>query len=191
MATPYLTPAEVRERRPQLADDTIYGDDELASLVAEFEEIAETYAGVAFTPREATAVVLGPAFSVVLHHWPVRSITSVIVDGAEGDPASYLLYTERGWLMNGPLGAASELVVTYSHGYDAPPADLLRACAEYVRATAMADRSGQSRDVVMQSFDGGMTRYSSPNWAAGRPTGFLEVDRLLARVRENRVGGIA
>jgi hypothetical protein len=44
---------------------------------------------------------------------------------------------------------------------------------------AFADRSGQSRDVIAQSFDGSMTRYSTPSLQGKRPTGFLEIDRLL------------
>jgi hypothetical protein len=80
--------------------------------------------------------------------------------------------------------------VTYSHGIDTP-AVAVRACAEYVRAVALAERSGTSRDVIAQSFDGGFTRYSTPDWSRGRPTGFLEVDRLLDTLPDYRVPGVA
>lgn len=70
-----------------------------------------------------------------------------------------------------------------------PPAVLLRACREYVRSCALSDQSKVPRDVIAQSFgDGGYTRYSTPDWDAGRPTGYLEVDRLLNSLDDFRFG---
>lgn len=70
----------------------------------------------------------------------------------------------------------------------APPATLLRACREYVRSCALADRSNVPRDVIGQTFDGGYTRYSTPDKDAGRPTGYLDVDRLLNSLDDFRFG---
>jgi hypothetical protein len=67
------------------------------------------------------------------------------------------------------------------------PNTLLRACREYVRSCALADSSNVTRDVIGQSADGGYTRYSTPDMRAGRPTGYLEVDRLLNSLRDYRV----
>lgn len=77
--------------------------------------------------------------------------------------------------------------VTFTIG--TPPAPVLRACREYVRSCALADQSSVPRDVISQSFgDGGYTRYSTPDWEAGRPTGYLEVDRLLNSLDDYRPG---
>lgn len=185
----YLTAAEVRDRVRHLPSDIT--DDEINSLVAEFEEIAEEYRGVAFTPRSHTETVYRPSSSVILTRYPLRSVTSFTVDGDAGTVADLTLDTNLSTIYGGGWFTATPVVVTYSHGLDAPPEVLLRACAEYVRAVAMADRSGQGRDVIAQSFDGGITRYSSPSWSDGRPTGFLEVDRLLNSLPDYRIGGVA
>lgn len=134
MASPYLTADEVRARHPNHIGVDV-DDQNITDLVAEFELIAETYRGVAFTDRGQ-------------------------------DPT---VYPGRPYL--------------------SPPTLVMRACAEYVSAVLRADRSGTSRDVIAQSFDGGVTRYSTPNWGAGRPTGFLEVDRLLNSMPDYRLPG--
>jgi hypothetical protein len=84
--------------------------------------------------------------------------------------------------------AVADVVVAYDHGYDQPPPLVLRACRQYVRSCALADLSGMPRDVIGQSIDGGYTRYSTPDKAAGRPTGYLEVDRLLNSLPDLRAG---
>lgn len=134
MADPYLTPAQVRERRPDQLDQAL--DDVIAQQVTAFEELAEAYRGVAFTDRGQ-------------------------------DATSY-----------------PGLV------YASPPETILDACAEYVVSVLRGRSSGTSRDVIAQTFDGGMTRYSTPDWGAGRPTGYLEVDRLLNSLPDYRVPGI-
>ena len=42
--------------------------------------------------------------------------------------------------------------------------------------------------VIGQSFEGTYTRFSTPDWNAGRPTGYLEVDRLLNSLPDYRFG---
>lgn len=75
--------------------------------------------------------------------------------------------------------------------YTTPPEVILRACAEYVLCVVTSQASGTSRDVIAQSMDGSWTRYSTPDWAAGRPTGWTEVDRLLNSMPDYRVPGVA
>lgn len=72
-----------------------------------------------------------------------------------------------------------------------PPARLKRAAAEYVTAVLQSERSGQSRDVISQVGDGTTLRYSTPDWSLARPTGWLEVDRLLNSLPDYRLPGIA
>ena len=70
----------------------------------------------------------------------------------------------------------------------ARPAAVLRACRLYVRSCALSDQSSIPRDVLGQSFEGTYTRYSTPDWDAGRPTGYLDVDRLLNTLDDYRTG---
>lgn len=59
------------------------------------------------------------------------------------------------------------------------PSYLISAATEYALCVLTARSSGASRNTLAESTETGTTRYSTPDWAAGRPTGFLEVDRLL------------
>jgi hypothetical protein len=183
-AVPYLLPDDVRARRPVGQVD----DDVLAMHVAEFEQVAEDYLNVANTPRTATAVVGQVQISWLTPGSPttqsflrpmLRSITSTIaIDGLTTCDPPTILDAETG-VISATIGWPSAVVVTYSHGFDAPSPLLLRACALYVDRTIASDRSGTSRDVLTQTFDGGTTRYSTPSKKDGRPTGYLDVDALL------------
>lgn len=187
----YLTAAQVRSRVPALTNTTTYPDAELDRLVSEFEVIAERYRGVAFTPRTRTQVFTAPGPVVLLGSQPLRSVTSFTVDGVAGTVANLTVDTATGKIAGGGWTTLNTLSVTYSHGLDSPDPIVLRACAEYCRAVAFSDRSGQGRDVIAQSFDGGFTRYSTPDFSKGRPTGYLEVDRLLSTVRDYRMTAVA
>jgi hypothetical protein len=180
---PFPTAAEVAARFPAVG----LSNAEIGALIAEFVEVAERYRGVALEPRTATDTFRNPGASVQLARWPVRSLASATADG---DPlvVADLDYSDTG-IVSGLPDNAGTVTVTYSHGIDTP-AVAARACAEYVRAVALAERSGTSRDVIAQSFDGGFTRYSTPDWNRGRPTGFLEVDRLLDTLPDYRVPGV-
>lgn len=200
MAAPYLTPAAVRAAVPQLEDVNRYPDDKLTALVAEFEVVAENYCGVAFTPRTAveTLAISANASSIALS-WPrVRSVASIVVDGTTISASTYR-FTEAGLVqsLSGFITAlgytTAQAVVTYDHGYDVPTsttspgAVLLRACAQYVHMTAVIDRSSVPRDIIATSADGMTTRYSTPDIAARRPTGWLEVDRMLNSLPNHRI----
>lgn len=199
MATPYLVPDDLRSVKP-LDDVDAFPDARLAQLVAVFEQVAESYRGVAFTPRVATEQVwLGYApFGRLVLSWPkVRSITSVTVDGTPLDPASFQV-TDTGdvYSLSGFYGMNA--VAVYPHGYDAPgdntwtgAATLLEACRQYVRSKAVLDRSQVARDAIsVAGPEGGTTSYSTPNAAQGRPTGYLAVDELLNMLPDYRIVGV-
>ncbi len=181
---PFPTAADVAARFPTVG----LSNAEIGALITEFVEIAERYRGVALDARTATDVFRNPGTTVQLSRWPVRSLTTATADG---DPVTVadLDHTDTGIVAGVPTGT-DVFSVTYSHGIDTP-AVAVRACAEYVRSVALAERSGTSRDVIAQSFDGGFTRYSTPDFSRGRPTGFLEVDRLLDTLPDYRVPGVA
>lgn len=205
MPVPYLVPAQLRSV-PGLSDTAAYPDALLARMVAVFEALAESYRGVAFTPRTATLnVPLGAAFTCPLQrlYLPrprVRSVTSVTVDGTAVDAADFevgdvaggvtVVYSAAGWV-------GAEAVVVFEHGFDAPDSGtwpegemLLEACRTYVRAKVKQAGSGVSRDAIsIAGPDGGTTRYSTPDVSQGRPTGYLEVDELLNLLPDYRIPG--
>lgn len=182
-ATPYLAPADLKGD-PTLARLTTIDDDALAAYVAEFEALCEDFVGVALTPRDTSdTIAIFTGRTVALRHRPVRTITSVTVDTATVPAAGYVLDANGGRLLLSRAALCAEVIVTYSHGFASPPEAALRACRQYVRATALRDQQAVERDVIAQGFDGGgYTRYSTPD-AGDHPTGFLEVDRLLVSLR--------
>jgi len=52
---------------------------------------------------------------------------------------------------------------------------------------ARSRAAGVSRNTLSEATDAGTTRYSTPDWEGGRPTGWLEVDRLLNTLPDYRV----
>lgn len=185
-ATPYLTAAQVTARDSRFSSRN-WTAAAVEARVASFESLAERYRGIAYTPRDCvqTFMVAG-ADRLVLDRKRIRSVTSVTVDGValsatriKLDPAGVLHI----------IGTVSGLVVaTYSHGYDSPPSLVLDACTEYVFCVLTGHASGVSRNTLSVGSDGGTTRYSTPDWNAGRPTGWLDVDQLLNDLDDERVG---
>lgn len=181
---PYLTPAAAKLRNDRLAE---FDDDDIAREVRSFEGIAEDFLGVAFTSRTVTETYdLDRATSaLVLDHVELQSVTSVTVDGELLDTDGYRLRKAAGILerTSGRWATGVDIDVVVVHGYTEGPPQLLDACAEYVDSVLRSDESGTPRDVIAQTFDGGITKFSTPDKAKGRPTGWLEVDRLVRSVQ--------
>lgn len=186
-AAPYLTPDDLRALR---GDDLSGANDaRLASLVASFEQIMERYRGVAYTPRDATwSGTVGCGGVLLLPTMKVRSVSSLTVNGDA--VTGYTLDVETGTIYLGS-GYERTVAVSWSHGFDAPPPLVLDACAEYVVSAWVASNAGNSRNVIGQTTDGVTIRYSTPSWSQGRPTGYLEVDRLMDSLDDYRVPGVA
>jgi len=179
---PLPTPAEIISRYgAQIGLD----EQRIEDLTQEFAEIARKYTGAAIEPQTVTETLHARHHRTQLSNYPVTAITAVTIDDDPVDVAM-ISFDSAGMLY---LPADGTVEVTYTHGEDTPEV-ARRACVEYIRAVALSERSGTSRDVISQSFDGGFTRYSTPNWEQGRPTGFLEVDRLLASLPNRHIPGI-
>jgi hypothetical protein len=195
VADPIATAAQVRAAAARFKDlpETTYPDDDIDALVSEFAEIFTKYRGVAPTPTAtAETLVLRSPSSVLVLRWPlVSALTSVTVDGIAVDGDSLTLDPAGTVTYAGTFSAGVPIVATYTHGLAAVPATLTRAVVQYVCAVFRADESGTGRDVIAQTFDGGITRYSTPDMSMGRPTGWLEVDRLLNSLDDYRMPGIA
>lgn len=173
-----LTAAQVRTRTrsDDIADTEQFTDEDLEAYIAEFQETAERYCGRYFEEVSTTETVEVCGYAMVLRT-PLVSIDSFDVDGTASD--SYELDTSG--MASGVLRLTSRVsgTVEIEYTYGAATPGIERACVQYVRAAALRDLSDASRDVISQGYDGGQTRYSTPDWAAGRPTGYLEVDRAL------------
>lgn len=187
---PYLTVDEIRgdQRLDALSE---LPDTQLVGYVAEFEQLAEAYLDVAYEPRDATwsTLIMRTTNTLRLPHAHVRSVDKVTVNGGElaaalhqVDPVSGVMRLLRGYR----VAVGDEVTVEYSHGHDEPPPMLVAACRRWVLLEATADATGTSRNVIGQSVDGSYVRYSTPDWSAGRPTGWLNVDRDLNSMRGDR-----
>ena len=190
----YLTAQQVRDRARSndLSDTNQFSDAEIDRLIAEFEEIAEDYCEVSFISRTETRTVeLSGASHVILQ----PKITAITTFTVEGTASTVYVLEDTSLLAAGILPfdttITGTLVVAYTYGYATTPAVVARACVQYVRACALRDDSGMGRDVIAQAFDGGTTRYSTPDKNAGRPTGYIEVDRLLNQAPSYRTPGVA
>jgi hypothetical protein len=169
---PWMTADDVTTRRPGISDAT---DGAIEALIAEFEQLAERYLGVSYLTREAVHTGFPVDGVLELPHLQVVSVESLV---DENDTAvTYKLNKRRGTIYD--LRHHGELTAEYTHGLNAPTPRLLGACARWVERMIVVDRTGTSRDVLSQSFESGTTRYSTPDWAAGRPTGFLQIDADL------------
>ncbi len=191
----YYTPATLKSRMPALA---AIDDVELADLIAEFTDLAEDYLGTAFTPRTAVTetVHLDEDRWLELRWNNVTSVTSISIANGTATvtltPSSLDLNLADGVVdLRGCYTGTATTVYAHGLATASMPKALLRACREYVRACALADQSNVPRDVIYQSYDGMTTRYSTPDPAKGRPTGFMEVDRLLNSLPQaKRIPGI-
>lgn len=190
-----LTASAIRARVPLLSSTADFPDATLDELVTEFVELAAEYRGVSYLPVTGEVEQVGlDAERVIRLRWArVTAVASVSVQWL-GSTVSVPLGVVQ---IQGPrdldLGAAytGQATITYSHGYTTPPTRLLRACREYVRASALRDRSNVGRDVITQAGEaGGTTRYSTPDWEKGRPTGFVLVDAELNSLPDYRTQGI-
>lgn len=175
----------------------------------EFADIVEDYRGVSYVPRYHLETLkesyaypygFGRPGRVFLRHVRIRAIRSLSLAGVAITDFTTIAYTLSGALdwsystVSVPVsitGIPRDIVAGYEHGYDNPPDALRRACKQYIRAVLLSESSGVPRDVVYQSMDGMTTRYSSPDKEAGRPTGFIEVDRLLNSVIDERTPAIS
>lgn len=184
----YMTADDLRDRVPAL-DDPDITDTMLEDLVEEFEDIAERYLGVAYESRSETETFdLDQDTLVVLKWVKVTAVGTITIDGDAVDSDDYT-FTD-GYAITFTSPRTGVLSVTYTHGEATPTKPLLRAGREYVKACALSDRSRVPRDVISQSGEGFTTRYSTPDWDRGRPTGYIEVDRLLNSLPMYRLPGI-
>lgn len=179
--------------RYMVLPESTYPDSDIDDLVSEFREVFTDYRGVAPTPTEETeTITVRSCTSKLILRWPeVTDLTALSIDGTDADMD--LISFEKSGIVTyqGSFSAGGVVVAEYVHGLAEVPAILTRATVRYVCAVLKSEASGTGRDVLTQNVDGATTRYSTPDKNAGRPTGWLEVDRLLNSLTDYRVPGIA
>lgn len=198
----YATIADCRAV-PKLANRAEFPAYRLTQAITEFEDVADRYRGVAFVRRVSVDRyrLTWSKDYVPFDRAEVRAIRRL--EGPQGvltpagvlwDGAGYL--TVNAALAGVPyptvIGSDWDLKAVWEHGLDyGVPETLRRACVEYVRSVVLPEQSGLTRDVIATSSDGFVTRYSTPSWGDGRPTGWIEVDRLLNQLPDYRTPAIA
>lgn len=198
----YPTASEVRDRVPALKSTDAFPDVVLTDLIDSFANMAERYRGTAYVTRTVTDEpheLYGD--TVVWLDWPnVQAVTSITVtlygstqtiDVTSRQVDKVAGRVDLGSIFASPVAAhgaySGTALVDYSHGLTTTPGGLVRACREFVRASALRDASNVGRDVVSQGFEGGgTTRYVTEDWAAGRPTPFSGVNMELNALRDYR-----
>lgn len=185
---PYLTANEIQTKYQSLST---VADGDLEDLVAEFEEWVELYRGTAYRVREATETVRVAQASgaLPLKHNQIQSVTEIEFDEgtapAVGDviPDGRRIVTKyQTW----PVGTF--VTVTYTHGYAAPPAGILRACYRFVRNEALLDRSEKPKNTTSytEPASGQVFRESTADWRNDRPSRWLDVIELVNQVDDER-----
>lgn len=198
---PYLDVAALRAQRDELTE-TNYSDELLAGLVTEFESTVERYRGVAYRERTRT---IRPRLEHVrgvvamrLRDIEVTAITAITSAGAPvADPAAAGIVPDRlgDLVVYVPLVTSPRPSVTYVHGHEEPTPGLTRACELYVWREALAWRNPADGDsYVTATQDVAGTQFvqrkltADPN--AGRPTGWIDVDKLINAERDRRPMGL-
>lgn len=188
----YTTAAALRAH---LAPATLTANDTtIGTTITEFEEVAEDYLGRAYQVRTVTGEQhVTDGRPIRLYKTDAVAVSAIAYESGTAPAVGDVIVDPGGLLILSPRGAAwprTKVTLTYTHGTSTVPQRLIKACWLYVACTLQQELSGTSRDVISQAFDGATTRYSTPNKAEGRPTGWLDVDRLLNNL-STRIPGFA
>lgn len=164
-----------------------------------FEDLVEHHCGVAYVRRYQRDQLDGTgttALSLTRIH--PRAVLSVSVSGTAQTAADFDLYDhgEIYWPNStfsepSTSSGARNVVVTYEHGYDSPPADLKDIALEVIRWRVLSRLNNRPSNFISETtLDGTTMRMSTPDPKAGRPTGILALDPWIVAHSE-RVPGIA
>jgi hypothetical protein len=183
------------------AGETKYPDDMLDDLIAEFRSLVEFSdfgLGVAFSPTETTEVLTARYGPLIFSYPKVTAVSAVsYTDGlgpdVDAETGVQLLNSwSLGLLPEGTAWPCGRRVsVTYTHGYEEPPAAILRGCRLYVKNEASAEKS--SRPAAAASVDADVSGYgySFETPGPGKPTRWPDVNAALRAVPSERVPGMA
>lgn len=140
------------DARAELNITATTDDEELRGFLDDAHDLIERQAGITLAPRSRTEYLAGGTDYVPLPYPPVRSVTSVTVDGTAWAASSYELQRvgDLAYLRaaSGTFGSAEdELAVTYAAGWTSPPPAAVRAVKAmlaHLWATQRGTMSGRS-----------------------------------------------
>ena len=170
----YFTVSEFRARYSDLTVADGYPDTTVEEYRVIAEEAFEDAAGVAFEPRTTTRTLYLDDFNDRLFLHPrLRTVTAVLIDGTALTDLTGLRISEStlaGYRWRG------QIVVTYTHGFDAPPARVKQAVMILAK-TWMVQGPIDDRATQLGTEDGPIN-LATPG-ILGSTFGIPEVDQTL------------
>jgi len=193
MAAPdYFTLAEFR-LLPDMADEDTYTDDEVNAAAAYFAAIIEREVGAKFSVASATESFDGARAGgyrgreIRLGHQDAVALTTVTVDGTTVSNALLTLRSgvvryldQERWSYTQP----GNVTITYTYG-TACPADIKDAVMWATRDRLLAQNDQNDSDPRRTSVTTEMGTVSYLLPGEKRPTGFPELDALIASYQRN------
>ena len=183
----YVTVAQAKAHRA--FGGVVASDIQIADKLDAVETRVEKYCGVAFVPRLVTEHHIGAGtYALWLSHRPVRDLEEVEIDGVYADPADFVLSPTGKLRALRRLPDGADIAVTYEHGHETPPPDLLDAVLR--AAATMLRHDGNPR--VGERTDTLVGEGHTVNFAAvasmkhGRPFGMPDVDVVVNAHRVSR-----
>jgi len=174
-----------------LADNTAYPDEALADARARVTDLFEEVCGVSFVPRYRRWFFDGNNRQRLwLRDHRVRQLFAVKVNGvaytAPQLAALVLDVTGEVWNLGiWPVGVApNNIIVSYEHGWDYPPAEISRAAMQLAHYDLTGAQLADRMISITNEF--GIVRQSIPV-GYKQPTGLLSVDAVLCRYSEKFV----
>ena len=150
------------------------------SVSAEVREAA----GCPITVTESTIVLSGVREQfIALPGGPIRSVSTVTLDGTA--VTDYKIRDNRLWRLAGWGDIDEDVVVTYTHGFDSPPADITRLVCLMVAAgvNAAADGFAGHRGLAYMSVDDYREGYQQGDAENVDPTSLPDRTRRALRER--------
>jgi hypothetical protein len=170
-----------------LANETTYPDQMIADARARVTDLFRRYCQVSFIPRydhwEFDAMMQTTLYL------PAKRVTKLLNVSLNGTPVDAPTLAAMVVQPNGQLYHSNtffgfwsglqrnQILVEYEHGWQQPPPQISRAALVTVWAELTTSQLAD-RFMSMQN-ELGITRQSTPDWGAGRPTGILSVDSVL------------
>ena len=145
----------------------------------------EEICGVSFVRRYKRETICGDGTDRLrLVEFHPRTVLAVSIDGVAQTVGNFTLQPAASTITSehGLFTFDKDCVITYEHGFDAPPGDVRTAVLAAIVRDIKRTTQDLPSDAISSTFDGGpQIRYSTPNAAQGRPTGILELDAVLAQ----------
>lgn len=177
----YATVPEIRQLRDM--DNTArYPLATIREVRDQWAQRIEEACGVPFVPRYQRDTFRGDGTCrLALSQVFPRTLVSVTVDGTAQTVGDF--YFDGSFLVwdGGTFTSEASVAVAYEHWFTrTPPPDLRREYLKVVRTELAKTYSDLPADAIYRQFgDGEAIRYSTPDRAAGRPTGVLALDAVL------------